>query len=202
MGKKFWNLYAPIYKLVMKPDKKLYEMLYEKIPPLVNGKEVLEVATGPGLIAKKIAPYAKNITATDFAEGMIRKAKKGNNPDNLNFEVADAKKLPYEDKSFDVVIIANALHIMPDANKALNEAKRVLKNDGTLIAPNFVEHNSSKESTVWTRFLEKAGVSFEHTWIASEYKEFLEENGWNVEIFETEKARMTLAYAVCKKNGI
>ena len=38
-------------------------------------------------------------------------------PSNLRFEVADATALPYEDNSFDVVLIANALHVMPNPEK-------------------------------------------------------------------------------------
>ena len=76
-------------------------------------KEVLELATGPGLLAKHVAHAAKRMVATDYAEGMIREAQKGPCPANLTFEVADAKALPYPDASFDVVLIANALHIMP-----------------------------------------------------------------------------------------
>ena len=42
-------------------------------------------------------------------------------PSNLHFEVADATTLPYDDNSFDVVLIANALHVMPAPEKALKE---------------------------------------------------------------------------------
>ena len=71
---------------------------------------------------------------------MIREAQKGKCVDNLIFEVADATDLPYENHSFDVVLIANALHVMPEPEKALKEIERVLKEDGLLIAPNFVSH--------------------------------------------------------------
>jgi len=199
MGKKFWSLYAPVYEKVMQPDRKLYKLMYERIPPVVEGKRVLEVATGPGLLAKHIAPAASEVIATDYAPGMIREAMKGNVPENVRFEVADAKALPYEDVSFDVVLIANALHIMPEAEKALQEAARVLTDDGILIAPNFVEHTANAKSTIWTRLLEVLGVSFEHTWVAEEYRTFLEENGWTVTAFEVERARMSIAYAECVK---
>jgi len=199
MSKRFWSIYAPVYELVMKPDKKLYEMMYKRIPKVVAGKRVLEIATGPGLLAKKIAPVAKDVIAVDYAPGMIKKAKKGNTYKNLRFEVADAKELPYGNASFDAVIIANALHIMPESEKALKEAARVLKDDGILIAPNFVEHTANAKSTIWTKLLEKVGVEFQHTWVADEYKEFLEDNGWKVTAFKVERARMSLAYAECRK---
>jgi len=199
MGKSFWSLYAPVYEKVMQPDRKLYQLMFERIPERVAGKKVLEVATGPGILAKKIAPVAREVVATDFAPGMIKEAKKGEYPKNLRFEVADAKNLPYEDASFDVVLIANALHIMPESEKALKEAARVLKDDGILIAPNFVEHNANAKSTVWTRLLELVGVKFEHAWVAEDYRKFLEDNGWKVQEFEVERARMSIAYAVCVK---
>jgi len=199
MGKKFWNLYAPVYERVMRADEKLYQLMYERIPEAVRGKRVLEVATGPGLLAKQIASAAEEVIATDFAPGMIREAKKGHIPENVRFEVADAKALPYEDASFDAVLIANALHIMPDSEKALQEAARVLKDDGILIAPNFVEHTANAKSTVWTKMLELLGVRFEHTWTAEEYRKFLGENGWTVTAFEVQRARMSLAYAECVK---
>jgi len=200
MGKKFWNFYAPVYEKVMKADEKLYEMMYERIPKETKGKRVLEVATGPGLLARHIAPTAKEVIATDFAPGMINEAKKKNNPDNLHFEVADAKNLPFEDASFDVVLIANALHIMPESERALAEAKRVLKDDGILIAPNFVEHNANAKSSIWTKLLEILGVKFEHTWIADEYRAFLEQNGFEVVEFDVQRARMSIAYAECIKD--
>ena len=118
MKKTIWDWYAPFYKQAMLPDKKSYQYMYGRISQVVKDKLVLEIATGPGLLAKHIAPAAKHITATDYSVGMIREAQKGENPKNLSFEVADATDLPYADHAFDVVIIANALHIMKDPDKA------------------------------------------------------------------------------------
>jgi ubiquinone/menaquinone biosynthesis C-methylase UbiE len=50
--------------------------------------------------------------------------------------VADATALPYADDSFDAVLIANALHVMPEPEKALREIDRALRLGGILIAPN------------------------------------------------------------------
>ena len=138
MSKKLWNLYAPVYSLAMRADGKTYRKMMERIPEVIRDKDVLEIATGPGTIAKSVAGVAKSMIATDYAENMIVQAKKGEVPDNLIFEVADAMDLPYEEDRFDVVLIANALHIVPDPKKVLAEIDRVLKPGGILIAPNFV----------------------------------------------------------------
>lgn len=51
--------------------------------------------------------------------------------------------LPYADRSFDVVIVSNALHIVPQPEKALQEIGRVLKDDGVLVAPTFTHAENS-----------------------------------------------------------
>ena len=51
MKRKTWNLYAPIYKRAMKADHQIYDFMYERIPEMIREKEVLELATGPGLPA-------------------------------------------------------------------------------------------------------------------------------------------------------
>lgn len=197
MKKKIWDLYAPIYKKAMRSDYKAYKLMYERIPRVIRGKEVLEIATGPGLLAKHVAYAAKKMIATDYSEGMIAEAKKGEYPDNLTFEVADAHQLPFDDNSFDVVLIANALHVMPEPEKALQEIDRVLKKTGILIAPNFINHKEGFISKIWSGILKAAGIKFEHQWTRNEYKEFLEKNGWKVKNCKEMKARIPIAYAEC-----
>ena len=197
MKKKMWDLYAPVYEKAMRLDEKIYKLMYRRIPKVIKGKDVLEIATGPGLLAKHVAYAAGSMIATDFSDGMIREAKKGEYPDNLKFEVADAMALPYKENSFDVVIIANALHIVPDPEKVLSEIDRVLKDKGILIAPNFVEHNTGASSRLWSGILKLAGVKFEHQWSSEEYLQFLQNNGWRVVNARTMPARITMEYVEC-----
>ncbi len=197
MTKRIWDLYAPIYERAMRMDEKIYGFMYERIPEVIRDKEVLEIATGPGLLAKHTAAFAKKMIATDYSDGMIKEAKKGLYPDNLTFEIADATDLPYEDDSFDAVIISNALHIIPVPEKALSEIDRVLKKDGILIAPNFVNHKGGIGSRIWSAILTIGGVKFEHQWSSEEYLKWLEQNGWKVTFSKEMAARIALMYTEC-----
>lgn len=201
MNKKIWDLYAPVYKHAMKADQKIYNYMYERIPELIRNKEVLEIATGPGLLAKHVAPVTKRMIATDYSDGMIREAKKGDPVPNLTFEIADAMALPYPDHSFDTVLISNALHIVPDPDKALREIDRVLRDGGTLIAPNFVNHKGGLGSRIWSGILRIAGIRFEHQWSGEEYLRFLEEHGWHVTFSREMGARIALMYTECERKG-
>ncbi len=94
MKQSIWDTFAPIYELAMRSQKKQYELLYEKIRAAVGGKCVLELAPGPGLIAKNIAESAASVVATDFSEKMILQAKKNKNlPCVTRHTAAEIKKL-------------------------------------------------------------------------------------------------------------
>ncbi len=127
MHKNFWDKNAGRYDRFMRKDRAAYDEMYELIRPVVKGKTVLELATGTGLIAKNIVNAAAHIEATDASAEMIAEAKRDNRSAKLHFSVQDMFRLPYADKSFDVVIVSNALHIVPQPEKALAEIRRVLK---------------------------------------------------------------------------
>ena len=135
--KNFWDKNAGRYDRFMRKDRAAYEEMYELIRPVVKAKTVLELATGTGLIARHIVNAAAHIEATDASAEMILEAKRDNRSAKLHFSVQDMFHLPYADKSFDVVIVSNALHIVPQPEKALAEIRRVLKDEGILLAPTF-----------------------------------------------------------------
>lgn len=197
MAKTIWDRFAPIYSFAMKSQKNIYDYMYSHIGKAVEGKNVLELATGPGLIAKHIADKAAFVTATDFSPEMIAQAKKGENPTNLKFEIADASDLQYEDKSFDVVIIANALHVVPNPEKVLDEIDRVLKKGGLLICPTFIHRSAEKKENLWAKLLKMLGVNFAHQWTAEEFSSFIENNGWKITASEVVPGRIDLMYAEC-----
>ena len=197
--KTFWDRNAGRYDRFMRKDAAAYERLYELLRPVVRHKTVLELATGTGLIAKHIVRYADHIEATDASQEMIEQAKQGVKSAKLYFSVQDMFHLPYADQSFDVVIVVNALHIMPEPEKALSEIRRVLKDDGVLVAPTFTHADSAFFGKVKAFFMKLAGFPLHSKWTSNEYLAFLQENGWTVRESTVLKASFPLTYAECVK---
>ena len=200
MKKTFWNRIAKIYDHFMKKDHKAYKQMYSLIYPVVRHKQVLELATGTGLIAKHIVRSADHIEATDASQEMIEQAKQGVKSAKLYFSVQDMFHLPYADQSFDVVIVVNALHIVPEPEKALSEIRRVLKDDGVLVAPTFTHADNACFGKVKAFFMRLAGFPLHSKWTSHEYLAFLRENGWTVQKSTVLKASFPLAYAECVKS--
>ena len=202
MKKTFWDRTAKIYNHFMKKDHKAYKQMYSLIYPAVRHKQVLELATGTGLIAKHIVRSADHIEATDASQEMIEQAKQGVKSAKLYFSVQDMFHLPYADQSFDVVIVSNALHIVPEPERALAEIRRVLKEDGILIAPTFTHAGNDFRGKVKALFMKLAGFPLHSKWTSEEYLHFLRQNGWTVRKSAVLKASFPLTYAECVKSEV
>ena len=197
--KNFWDKNAGRYDRFMRKDRAAYDEMYELIRPVVRHKTVLELATGTGLIAKHIVNAAAHIEATDASAEMIAEAKRDTRSAKLHFSVQDMFCLPYAEESFDVVIVSNALHIVPQPEKALQEIKRVLKDDGVLIAPTFTHADNAFFGKVKAFFMKLAGFPLHSKWTSNEYLAFLREKGWTVRESTVLKATFPLTYAECVK---
>ena len=200
--KTFWDKNAGRYDRFMRKDRAAYEEMYKLIRPVVKAKTVLELATGTGLIAKHIVNAAAHIEATDASAEMIAEAKRDNHSAKLHFSVQDMFRLPYAEESFDVVIVSNALHIVPQPEKALAEIRRVLKDDGVLIAPTFTHGNSTLRGRIKLFFMKLAGFPLNSRWSSADYLAFLRQNGWTVRKSTVLKASFPLTYAECVKPAV
>ena len=200
--KNFWDRNAGRYDRFMRKDRAAYEKMYALLRPVVKAKTVLELATGTGLIAKHIVNAAAHIEATDASPEMISEAKRDNRSAKLYFSVQDMFRLPYADKSFDVVIVSNALHIVPQPEKALAEIRRVLKDDGVLIAPTFTHAGNSFTGKARAFFMKLAGFPLHSRWTSEEYLSFLRQNGWTVQKSVVLKASFPLTYTECVKSEV
>ena len=201
-NKSFWDRYAKLYDFEIKRfNGKAYTEMYRLMASSLSfDMDVLEVATGTGLIAANIAACVRHVKATDFAPKMIEKARKKKVPDNVNFSVEDATALSFKDGSFDAAIISNALHIMPDPAKALVEISRVLKPNGLLIAPTYSHgHISNSTWNLNAKILKLIGFETYSKWKPDEYVAFINQNGFRVERWHVLRAAFPLVYLEAHK---
>ena len=107
--------------------------------------------------------------------------------------------LPYSDEAFDIVIVSNALHIVPQPELALAEIHRVLKSDGILIAPTFTHAQNSLRGKVKAFFMKLVGFPLHTKWTKEEYLDFLRGNRWKIHKAKLLHASFPLCYTECRK---
>jgi ubiquinone/menaquinone biosynthesis C-methylase UbiE len=97
--------------------------------------DILEIACGTGRVTAHLARSVKHdtLTATDLNPDMITIAKDVVKDVTVKWMPADAMQLPFEDDSFDLVVMQFGIMFFPDKEKGLKEAYRVLRHGGKLI---------------------------------------------------------------------
>jgi ubiquinone/menaquinone biosynthesis C-methylase UbiE len=123
-----WEIRADSYDYYSSPvTSQAVDALLEAVDAR-RGLQLLDVATGTGLVAGKAASRGIVATGIDFASSMISVAKR--NYPQAQFDIDDAETLSFEDASFDVVVCQFGLNHMADPDAAIAESYRVLKSGG------------------------------------------------------------------------
>ncbi len=103
----------------------------------LSGDEVvMDVASGTGAVPRTLAEHVKVVHASDISPHMLKDAK--NMPANVTITQAEANHLPYPSNSADLVTARMVYHHLPDIGKALSEALRVVKPEGTVMVIEYV----------------------------------------------------------------
>lgn len=97
-----------------------------------KGKDVLEIACGAGQGLGYLARKARRVVGGDCTENLIQSAREYYK-DRVELYLLDAHRLPFEDKSFDVVILYEAIYYLAQPEKFVAETRRVLREGGILL---------------------------------------------------------------------
>ena len=93
--------------------------------------KVLEVASATGVLTEYMAACGFVATGIDASNKMINAAL-ANKHHRADYQTADAKSLPFNHASFDLVTSASLLNIVPEPEKVVSEMTRVCKLDGVV----------------------------------------------------------------------
>lgn len=156
----YWERHASKYDLSLGPLGGPLPRMLELVAEAVNGRaRALEVAAGTGLVTAVLARTAAEVVATDYAAAMVERLRDkvgAAGLENVECQQADIYALPFEPGSFDAVVAANVLHLLPDLDGALAALTRMLRPEGILIVPTFC-HDETRLSWVVSRLLAVTG---------------------------------------------
>ncbi|SAK60472.1 methyltransferase type 11 [Caballeronia pedi] len=109
------------------------EMLAESID-LRAGERVLDIAAGNGNATLAAARRFAHVTSTDYVPALLEKGRARAQAEGLavDFKVADAEDLPFDDGSFDVVLSTFGAMFTPDHTRPASEMLRVAKSGGRI----------------------------------------------------------------------
>jgi ubiquinone/menaquinone biosynthesis C-methylase UbiE len=100
------------------------------------GMRILDLACGPGNLSRRLAALVApggEVIGVDLAPGMLERARIAA-PTNARFEPMDVEDLSFDDASFDAAVCGHGLQFMPRLDRALGEARRVLRAGSRFVA--------------------------------------------------------------------
>jgi len=128
-----YHLLAPIYdSMVAKATFSMREKSLQRLGA-INHESILLMGVGTGLDFP-LLPDGPKYTGIDITPAMLQKARDRLQPGlNMELHEGDVQALPYDENSFDIVIMHLILAVVPDPLTALHEAMRVVKPDGHIL---------------------------------------------------------------------
>ncbi|MEC5422756.1 methyltransferase domain-containing protein [Virgibacillus sp. C22-A2] len=166
------------------------------LPVWLNPKstmEVLDIATGGGHVAKRLAPFVKRVVATDITKAMLENtAAHLAAYSNIDYVIADAESLPFLDNTFEIITCRIAAHHFPNPKKFVSEVNRVLKPNGKFL---FIDNIAAEQSDYgnFINTLEKMrDYSHVRSLRISEWKEIFNDN--KLTFLKQQERKKTLPY--------
>ncbi|MBO6940587.1 MAG: class I SAM-dependent methyltransferase [Deltaproteobacteria bacterium] len=143
---KVWDRLAGRYDTIVRLFDTSYGQVRERLErDLPERGRVIEIAAGTGQFTGELARRADYLMATDVSPAMVDRLRRRVLEEGIAAGIAavdcavmSAYAIEAPDGSFDAAFCANALHVMDAPERALAELRRVLRDDGVLIAPTFL----------------------------------------------------------------
>ena len=118
-----------------------WEVTTRAMVQLLSLGDVLDVASGDGVLAELLAPSANSIKCLDISPRVVEAGKKRlQNYSNVSFESGDMHHLPIDDVSVDTVLLMHALTYTNEPSTVFKEVQRVLRPGGRLVAATLHKH--------------------------------------------------------------
>ena len=178
MSRTFWDRVAGLYDLFEWSNRKVNAAARARVGELVPaGARVLDCTAGTGEFSLAAAKRAGSVLCTDQSEAMLARARKKaamRGLSNLQFARRDITALSDPDGSFDAVIAANVLHLLPQPEVAVRELWRVAAPGGRLILPTYLQGKAGAAYGSMIKIYQGVGFHYEHAFTPETYREFLE----------------------------
>lgn len=194
-GRRYWDRHAKNYDRSALVLGKAMPAMLKRIQQVVRGKNrVLEVAAGTGLITAVLASEAREVVATDYAQAMVEQLEaRMQGSTRVKCAQADLYALPFEAHSFDVVVAANVLHLVPDLDAALQALGQMLRPGGTLLLPTPC-HDQTMLSWVLSRVLAVTGFPGQRRFTLRSLSSAVEAAGFSVQRSELLSGPIPIGY--------
>jgi ubiquinone/menaquinone biosynthesis C-methylase UbiE len=127
-----YTLIAPLYDLVIEAPMRAARKRSLAALPASAGQNILVSGAGTGLDLPHM-PAMHRYTALDFNPEMLARARPRGAHLDIDFILGDSMALPFDDAQFDVVVLHLILAVVPEPQRVLSEAARVLKPGGKIL---------------------------------------------------------------------
>jgi SAM-dependent methyltransferase len=134
--------YAPLGERLMPAARELVDAC-----AVSAGQEILDVAAGTGNAAALAAAEGARVVASDFAPKQVERGRARTSAEGLEVEwvVADAEELPFDDASFDCVLSVFGAQFPPRADRVAAELFRAVRPGGTVGMANWPNRGFQSE---------------------------------------------------------
>lgn len=127
------------------------------LPVLPRDGMCLEIGVGTGRIAIPLTEKGIELVGVDISREMLKKLVAKRRAGRPRVAVADATRLPFDDRTFASAIAAHVLHLIPGWRSAVDEVLRVLRPGGTLVATRGGQSRPAWHHEVRRHFFQQAG---------------------------------------------